>query len=137
MTGIAASLGRPQGGRHDRDRILQQRLDALARTVGHERLGLGAPALALGVIGLASWTLRDPDVLRAQRFEVIDESGENTGAFGLRAIGKSESLLRLSSGERGEHEATEWKRSLPLHHDAQGPRITGVDPEGALKIDLR
>lgn len=202
---------------------LDRRVAFLERTVRRQRLALGTLALVLGVVGLASWAGRDPEVLRARRLEIVDEQGRNIGAFGLGAIGpeqdlipspgrgigwtlrdpqigasgnfslidmeeskegqgsglallhmeagwsmsslavfgpseagslyfylgeeekahaglvasKSESLLRLSSGAIGEDESTEWNRSLLLNYDAHGPSITGIDPQGASKIDLR
>ncbi len=199
------------------DHDLQRRLETLERTVRRQRLGLGALALALGVIGLASWRSAYPEIVRAQRFVAMDDRGLEVGDFGFKRHGETRvvgwnlddhasgatafcqvgrdpeegspadkgfagfqmeagwaisqhfvreigdtcalsfvtgqdeksavglsargptSELRLAAGplvvgQDGEEDNT---RSLRLAYDEEGPSITGVDPEGATKIDIR
>ena len=67
---------------------LDRRLASLERTVQRQRAALGALALLSVVIGLASWTSGDPEVVRAQRFLAVDDQGREVGVFGFSRTGE-------------------------------------------------
>ena len=100
---------------------LERRLQALER---RNRWTTAVCAL-LGVFALGAFTLRQEQVVRAERFELLNTQGEVAGEWSVHGGGP---MLRM--GTRG---ATTVRLGVNAPDDA-GLQIGG--PEGGLRVDL-
>lgn len=111
---------------------IEARLARLERSNWRLRLGLAACLCGFAALGLMGATAGVPRVIRAQRFEVVNSSGQKVDSLGLQSYG-SRLYNNLVMGAQPGHSLALGQSGLQIHEGSSFAVLTpqGLDMHGS------